>query len=88
MMAPPPRRRGNRSAPRPVSRTFLEPGDDTGPSCDDGGIDCPGIGLAQEANPPTVDAGGTFTGLVTVSNPNDCVLRPPRRAPPPRPTVR
>ena len=39
-----------------------------------GGATCPGIGLAKHSSQPTVDAGGRFSWLLDVSNPNDCVL--------------
>ena len=39
-----------------------------------GGATCPGIGLVKRSNQPTVDAGGRFSWLLEISNPNDCVL--------------
>jgi hypothetical protein len=39
-----------------------------------GGATCPGIGLVKRSSQPTVDAGGRFSWLLELSNPNDCVL--------------
>jgi hypothetical protein len=40
-----------------------------------GGVQCPGIAMAKRSVPETVGAGNNFTWDVTVSNPNDCMLR-------------
>ncbi|MCA1843931.1 MAG: hypothetical protein LC792_12260 [Actinobacteria bacterium] len=39
-----------------------------------GGATCPGITVTKRSSQPTVDAGGRFSWLLDVSNPNDCVL--------------
>jgi hypothetical protein len=39
-----------------------------------GGATCPGIGLVKRSSQPTVDAGGRFSWLLELSNPNDCLL--------------
>jgi uncharacterized repeat protein (TIGR01451 family) len=40
-----------------------------------GGIRCPGIGMAKRSDSDVVRPGGRFGWTITVSNPNDCVLR-------------
>ena len=39
-----------------------------------GGATCPGINITKRSSQPTVDAGGRFSWLLEISNPNDCVL--------------
>jgi hypothetical protein len=39
-----------------------------------GGATCPGVGITKRSTTPTVDAGGRFSWLLDISNPNDCVL--------------
>ncbi|MGH8997802.1 MAG: hypothetical protein ACRDY7_00235 [Acidimicrobiia bacterium] len=39
-----------------------------------GGLSCPGIAMAKEADPAEVQPGDIFSWTITVANPNDCVL--------------
>jgi uncharacterized repeat protein (TIGR01451 family) len=40
-----------------------------------GGVRCPGIGLVKQSDADTVRPGERFNWTITVSNPNDCVLK-------------
>ena len=39
-----------------------------------GGATCPGITVTKRSTQPAVDAGGRFSWVLNISNPNDCVL--------------
>jgi hypothetical protein len=40
-----------------------------------GGVRCPGVGVVKESSPGRVRPGDRFSWDITLSNPNDCVLR-------------
>jgi len=40
-----------------------------------GGVRCPGVGVVKESSPERVRPGDRFSWQITLSNPNDCVLR-------------